>query len=301
MQSMKKVLVLGGASYDAIVHLDSFPNPTPQTIHHCKFHEAVGSTGVGKAANLCKLGFDVDLQILTGNDHQGNIIREYVSKLPLNLLNEIDPNGTERHVNLMNAAGQRISIFLTSTSSNPPIHYESYLSYIQKADIVVLNIVDYCRNFIPLLKENNKEIWTDLHDYDGENAYHQDFIVASDFIFMSSDNLPDYQDCMMRLIENGKKLLVCTHGSKGASLLTAQKQWIHTPVMDGFERVDTNGAGDAFFAGFLYGYTRNLSLDICMKAGHIVAGACITSPELAFPGLSENFISNKLRQSGIFI
>jgi sugar/nucleoside kinase (ribokinase family) len=166
---------------------------------------------------------------------------------------------------------------------------------------VVLNIVDYCRNFIPLLKENNKEIWTDLHDYDGENAYHQDFIVASDFIFMSSDNLPDYQDCMMRLIENGKKLLVCTHGSKGASLLTAQKQWIHTPVMDGFERVDTNGAGDAFFAGFLYGYTRNLSLDICMKAGHIVAGACITSPELAFPGLSENFISNKLRQSGIFI
>jgi sugar/nucleoside kinase (ribokinase family) len=244
---MKKILVLGGASYDAIVHLDSFPIPTPQTIHQCQFHEAVGSTGVGKAANLCKLGFDVDLQILTGNDHQGVIIREYVSKLPLNLLNDTDPNGTERHVNLMNALGQRISIFLTSTSSNPPIQYEKYLPNIQAADLVVLNIVDYCRKFIPLLQEHKKEIWTDLHDYDGLNLYHQDFIEAANYIFMSSDNLPDYQDCMLKLIESGKKLLVCTHGSQGASLLTPDKHWIHTPVMDGFERVDTNGAGDAFF------------------------------------------------------
>lgn len=296
---MNKILVLGGASYDAIVHLDSFPNPVPQTIHHCQFHETVGSTGVGKAANFCKLGFDVDLQILTGDDAQGQIIREYVSKLPLNLLNEIDPNGTERHVNLMNTAGQRISIFLTSTSSNPPIHYESYLPYIRKADIVVLNIVDYCRNFIPLLKDNNKEIWTDLHDYDGKNDYHQDFIQASDYIFLSSDNLPDYQNCMLKLIENGKKLVVCTHGSNGASLITEKKQWIHTPVIDGFKRVDTNGAGDAFFAGFLFGYTRHLSLENCMKTGHIVAGACITSPELSFPGLSEEFLLDKLREFGI--
>jgi hypothetical protein len=38
-----------------------------------------------------------------------------------------------------------------------------------------------------------------------------------------------------------------------------------------------------------------------MKAGHIVAGACITSRELAYPGLSEQFIKNKLTEGGIHI
>ena len=39
--------------------------------------------------------------------------------------------------------------------------------------------------------------------------------------------------------------------------------------------IDTNGAGDIFAAGFLYGLSRGWSLDRCGKAGSILAGNII--------------------------
>ncbi len=40
--------------------------------------------------------------------------------------------------------------------------------------------------------------------------------------------------------------------------------------------VDTTGAGDQYAAGFLYGYARNLSLDICGRLGGIAAAEVIS-------------------------
>ncbi|MCK5766750.1 MAG: adenosine kinase, partial [Bacteroidales bacterium] len=41
------------------------------------------------------------------------------------------------------------------------------------------------------------------------------------------------------------------------------------------ELVDTNGAGDIYAAGFLYGLSRGWSLDKCGKTGAILAGKII--------------------------
>ncbi|MEM4503881.1 MAG: PfkB family carbohydrate kinase, partial [Archaeoglobaceae archaeon] len=39
--------------------------------------------------------------------------------------------------------------------------------------------------------------------------------------------------------------------------------------------VDTTGAGDAFNAGFLYGYLKGKDLETCGKLGNYVASLCI--------------------------
>jgi sugar/nucleoside kinase (ribokinase family) len=103
--SKKNILIISGASYDSIVYLDKFPEPLPQTIHESVFSEGPGSTGVGKASNLCHLGFNTSLQILVGDDYYGKQIRDFLSGKPVNQLVDIDPKGTERHVNLMNKTG----------------------------------------------------------------------------------------------------------------------------------------------------------------------------------------------------
>ncbi|MFH2118455.1 MAG: carbohydrate kinase family protein [Candidatus Paceibacterota bacterium] len=50
---------------------------------------------------------------------------------------------------------------------------------------------------------------------------------------------------------------------------------IEVPAMSGLKVVDPTGAGDAFRAGFLFGYVRAWSLEKCAKLGSIIASFAI--------------------------
>lgn len=290
---MKKVLILGGVSFDTIIHLNELPEPKPTTIHYSETHETVGSTGAGKAFCLSKLNLDVTLQGLMGEDLYGEKIKEECEKRNINYLYEIDPKGTERHTNLMDKYGRRISIYTNSSSFEPEVNYEAMEDYIKNSDYVVLNIINYCRNYIPIIKRNNKEIWTDLHDYDGNNPYHRDFLEAADYITMSSDCLEDYKKLMENIIAKGKKLVVCTHGKEGVSAFDAQGNWYELPIIEGFEMKDANGAGDNFFSGVLYGNSKGYNTLKCLQLGTITAGLCITSSELVYEPLTEKLLNSE--------
>lgn len=267
-----KILVMGGVTYDDLVYVEKFPAARPHTLFSKKHHATVGGTGAGKALNLNRLGHDVTLHALIGDDPQGAFIREYFAREGLCFKPVIDPKGTERHINLMNDDGERISIYVNYATFEPEVNFEGLF---ENVDHIVLNIINYCRYAIPLI---NKPIWVDIHDYDGESTYHQDFIDAADYLFMSSDQMPDYRAFMQRMIDDGKQLAICTHGKKGASILS-KEGWIETPIIP-VEVVDTNGAGDSFFSGFLHGYLQGLPLETCMQYGTITAGLCVGSSEL---------------------
>jgi sugar/nucleoside kinase (ribokinase family) len=284
---MKKALVLGGVSFDSIIYLGNLPRPEPQTIYPQGFHETVGETGAGKALNLCKLDMDVTLHGLVGLDYYGEQVREYLSGQDhLSFVYDVDPKGTPRHVNLMDAEGRRISISVESGSFEPQVDRTAIASLIAQRDYIALNILNYCRYFIPLIKGEGKEIWCDIHDYDGRDPYYADFTDSADYLFVSSDALPDYRGFMEKMVAEGRQLVVCTHGKEGSTVMTHAGEWIDTPIIDSYKRVDTNGAGDAFFAGFLFGHSRGYSPETCARLGTVASGLCITSRELAFPGLS---------------
>ena len=288
---MKKVLVLGGVSFDTIIHLNRLPEPKPTTIHYSETNETVGSTGAGKAFCLAKLNMDTTLQGLMGLDTYGEKIKCACRERNINYLYEIDPKGTERHTNLMDKQGRRISIYTNSSSFEPNVNYEAMEEYIKCSDYIVLNIINYCRNYIPLIKKYNKEIWTDLHDYDGKNPYHSDFMEAADYITMSSDCLEDYKTVMKELIGKGKKLVVCTHGKDGVSAIDAEGNWYDLPIINGYKMKDANGAGDNFFSGVLYGHSKGYPILKCLQLGTITAGLCITSPELVYELLTEELLN----------
>ncbi|MEO8286737.1 MAG: carbohydrate kinase family protein [Chloroflexota bacterium] len=282
----KQALILGGVSWDTMLYVDAFPQPAPQTLFTRAYHDTVGSTGSGKALNMRRLDFDLTLYGMLGEDYYGERIAEYFARGGIPFVYDITSQGTERHVNLMDDAGKRISIISRSGGSPDKVDLVRADAMIQQSGYIVLNIVDYCRPIIPVIKRHNKAIWTDLHDYDGTNPYHQDFIDAADYIFLSSDSLPDYRRFMERLIAGGKQLVVCTHGSAGSTALTALGEWIETPAITAYTRVDTNGAGDAFFSGFLYGHSKGYSTMVCLQMATIAAGLSVTSYELASPELS---------------
>ncbi|MNO22086.1 Pseudouridine kinase [compost metagenome] len=287
---LKNVLIIGGTTYDSIISLPELPQPESQTIHYAPFHETIGSTGAGKALNLSKLNVPCVLHSIIGDDLYGQRIKDALQEGDVNFHYDLDPKGTERHVNLMDQQGNRISIFVTQSSSNPPLDLIKLEELIQQCDIVVLNIIAYTKELISLCQKHNKPVWTDLHDYDGKNSYHEDYIEAADYIFMSSDCLEDYRRVMSELHHKGKKLVVCTHGKKGATCLNEDGVWIESDIIQDYIFKDANGAGDSFFSGFLYGYLNNRSIEECLGLATICAGLSITSEELAYPNLSEDFL-----------
>lgn len=285
-----KVFVCGGVSYNAIITISEFFEPKPQTIHSCAYNETIGNTGAGKALALAKLGFDTTLFSVLGIDEFAAKVKSYLNQPNLAFEYGIDPNGTERHLNILNLKGERISIFTNPNSETLFIDYKKYISNIKSSDFVVINISNFCRKFIPICKELNKDIWTDLHDYDRNNPYHQDFIDASDYIFLSSENMKDYESFMIKMIEVGKKLVVCTHGSNGSTAYTSKKKWIYMPALTEFELVNSNGAGDSFFSGFLYAYSLNRPVVECMRFGAIAGALCVNTLELVPEQLNSDYL-----------
>lgn len=283
---MKKVLILGGVSYNLMIYLDRFPGTRPATVYAQGYHETVGSTGAGKALNLCRIGFDVVLHGLIGTDREGEQVRQALARPGLRFLHDVDPAGTQRHVNLMNPAGERISIFIEPGTLEPEVAWEPIRAALAESELLVLNIRNYARRAIPLAQGLDKPIWCDIHDYDGEATFHHDFIEAADVLFLSGERIPDYRAFMETQIAAGKELVVCTHGRAGATALTPAGEWITVPIVDAYEREDTNGAGDAFFSGVLYGHLQGYGVRRALALGAIVAGMCVTVPELAHPELS---------------
>ena len=284
--AIERILVVGGVSWDSILELGDLPEPRQQTLFSRHYHETVGSTGAGKAMNLARLGFDVTLHAMIGDDPWGAQIRERLQRERLRFFHDVDPGGTERHVNLMADSGARISIYTNPGSFEPTVDMDRLEALLAPADVLVLNINNYCRRLIPLARRLGKPIWCDVHDWNGEQEYHHDFVEAADYLFLSSDSLPDYRDFMARRVAAGARLVVSTHGSEGATALTAGGAWIETPAVTVGPVVDTNGAGDGFFSGYLYGHAHGREPARCMQLGAVTAALALTSRELVDPGLS---------------
>lgn len=291
---MKEVLVLGGTTYDHIVYLPELPRQMPHTLHQAGFHEGVGSTGAGKALALTRLGVSNTLLSAAGEDRFGLEIAQTLKRDGVDLILAPDPAGTERHINLMDPQGSRISMFVTQASEHIWLPEGLLERLIDSHKVLIINIIGYCRDWVQAVRDSGKPVWTDLHDYDGSSEYHQDFIRAAQYIHLSSDNLPDYRPVMEALIAAGKELVICTHGRAGATALTRAGHWYEQPAVPDMPVVDANGAGDSFFSGFLYGWLRHEPVETCLRYGALCGAMAVTDHALAWPGLSATWLKENI-------
>ena len=87
------------------------------------------------------------------------------------------------------------------------------------------------------------------------------------------------EEKMHDLCSFGIKILIVTMGERGAILFNREKSELIPPnKIDNV--IDTTGAGDAFSAGFIYGFVQNLSTNFedlkqNVKIGNYVAAMCI--------------------------
>jgi sugar/nucleoside kinase (ribokinase family) len=276
------ILVLGGASWNTMIHLAEFPPPRPATIANARTVVAAGSTGLGKALALRALGHDPLLHATIGDDHEGALILAFCAKRGIRTMFDIDPGGTSRHVNLMNAEGERISIFLFNGSPAPPVDVAALEPLIAAATTIFLNITQSSIPLLPAVHASGADVWVDLHDYDGINPYHQQFIAEADVMQLSDEALGDPREVMTRLAERAR-LVICTRGSRGA-LALAEGQWHEVPAAPA-KLVDSNGAGDTFMVAVWHAMSRGRGVAEALEFAAKAAAIAVESDDLVPEGL----------------
>jgi sugar/nucleoside kinase (ribokinase family) len=275
--TMSDILVLGGVSWNTMIHLDAFPPPRPATITNARSVVAAGSTGMGKALALKALGHDPLLHATLGDDAEGEAIHAFCTRRGIRTQFDVDPGGTSRHVNLMNPQGERISIFLFNGSPSPPTDVAALAPAIAAARTIFLNITQSSIPLLPAVGASSADVWVDLHDYDGTNPYHDQFIAHADVLQLSDEALGDPREVMTRLAQKAR-LVICTRGSRGAVAL-ADTYWHEVPAVP-VKLIDSNGAGDTFMVAAWHTMSHGASIAAALAFAAKCAAIAVESDEL---------------------
>ncbi|NEE12880.1 adenosine kinase, partial [Streptomyces sp. SID7499] len=167
------------------------------------------------------------------------------------------PGGTKRAVNLVGPDGRRLSLYDDSRSHvSDRLPEETVRTLAGASTHAHVSITHPCAHALPLLREAGVTVSTDLHDWDGENPYHEEFAYGSDLVLVSTAALADHEATMRQIMERGRaEAVVATAGAEGSYLLSRGADGpVHIPaVAPPGPVVDSNGAGDAYAAGFLFG------------------------------------------------
>ena len=100
-----------------------------------------------------------------------------------------------------------------------------------------------------------------------------DIVVADEDEINVLMGTEDFDDTLEAVRDYGN-LFVMTRSAKGSVIVHGDYRHVHeaTPVET---VVDTTGAGDAYCAGFLYGWVNDYSLAECARIGTVCATAVI--------------------------
>ncbi|RZB14749.1 adenosine kinase [Streptomyces sp. F001] len=286
------VLVLGGAGVDTIVYVPELPLPYADSyMVDSGIRTRAGQTGDFVALGLSALGLRTHHVDMLGDDPEGDLVRGLHHDNGIALTAVPQPAGTKRAVNLVGPDGRRLSLYDTSRSRPDDRLPESTIRALAESGRHAhVCITQPCAHALPVLRETGVTISTDLHDWDGENPYHEPFAYEADVVFLSAAALIAPEATMRRIAERGRaEVVVATAGAQGAHLLIDGELTRTPPVAPPAPVVDSNGAGDAFAAAFLFGWLRGEPPGRCALYGAIAgAHACtVPSTETAAIGRDE--------------
>jgi sugar/nucleoside kinase (ribokinase family) len=274
------VAVCGPVSWNQLILLDRLPEPVPHMQFALGELHTVGGTSAGKALHLVDRGVDVTLHTLLGADSDGRRVSAALDAAGLRVESYASER-TERHTNLMTRAGERVSLYLASPSEASGDAIDRVEAAVADMDVAVVDLSEIGAALVArrLAGATGAPMWTDLHDYDGSVEFHEPFLRAAEVVFMNDDATDDPWALMQSCLDRGPALAVCTRGARGAIALSAAGERASVAAHP-VTVVDTNGAGDAFFAGFLAASLSGAGLKGCLDAGARQAVVALSSEHL---------------------
>jgi len=156
-------------------------------------------------------------------------------------------------------------------------------------DLVAACNINFNRPLLALAKKAGKCIATDVHVLTQiDDAYNQEFMEYADILFLSDEGIgADYGDFLAALADRyGCGILVLGRGGRGAAMYVRQERRMYeVPAAWVGETVNTVGAGDALFSGFLHQYARG-----CGPLEALVRAEVFAAAKIRCSGAAEGFV-----------
>lgn len=274
------VLVLGGAGVDTIVRVPELPLPYADSYLVPAITTRAGQTGDGIALALAALGHPVHHLDVLGDDHEGELVRALHAAAGIPFTAVTQQSGTKRAVNLVDPAGRRLSLYDISRGDEGAVFpTDVLLDLVRRSRHVHVTITHPCAATLPVLTAADATVSTDLHNWDGSQDYHRQFAAAADVVFVSAAALRDVPATLREIAALGRPtVVVATDGAAGAWQLVDDEITAIPPITPDRAVVDSNGAGDAFAAGYLHGWLAGEPAESCGRLGAGAGAQCCTVP-----------------------
>ncbi|WP_030912211.1 carbohydrate kinase family protein [Streptomyces sp. NRRL F-5126] len=260
------VLVVGGSGVDTVVRVDSLPVPLADSVDVSAIHEWPGHTGGNVALGCRALGLAVKFLDFVGDDWTGEQVRLRLAEGDVDFEALISPAGTRRAVNLVERTGRRMSFRDSRDPADLRMPPSFYRPHLRAARHVHLSVVDFARHLFDDIEESGVPVSTDLHGWDGLTEPQREFALRADLVFLSATGAGGRIASVMKEIlrEGRAEAVVATAGAGGSYLMTREGSRTPRPIAATVPPgpvVDSNGAGDAYVCGFLYGRLAGRSLE----------------------------------------
>lgn len=302
---MAKIIGMGNALVDIIVFLDDdtlldkleLPKGSMQLVdihksgqvrkesEHLESSFASGGSAANTIYGLAKLGLETGFIGKTGKDDYGRIFKEDLEKSNIRPVLFLSDTHSGRAVALISPDKERTfathlgaAIELCAEDLSPE-HYTGY-DYFHIEGYLVQNH-ELLEKALKIAKEKGMLVSLDLASYNvvDENLDFLKYIVEEyvDIVFANEEEAKSFtgkapEEALNELASICKIAVVKT-GKDGSMVKSGDKQFSISAIDASV--IDTNGAGDIYAAGFIYGLIQGWPLDKCAMTGGILAGNII--------------------------
>ena len=279
---MKQVQIIGAAIVDVLV------NPADERVFATGSFPAerilmsCGGDALNEATVLHKLGGNVTLQTILGDDEPGKTVLRRMEQVGLDTRAvRIRPDlRTSVNVVLVKPDGQRC--FLTDPQSSQrklqlediPVPFRPETEILCFASMFVFPLMRTAEMAAvfraakeqgilvcaDMTKRKNGETTADV----AEALRYVDYLFPNDAEAMLLTRKDTVEAAAQELLDAGVGTVVVKCGAEGCYILNRQGAF-RVPAEENVVCLDSTGAGDSFVGGFLYGLSQDLSLDECAR------------------------------------
>jgi sugar/nucleoside kinase (ribokinase family) len=273
------IVVAGVANVQQIVPVDSFPvSYTPVRYLPHRLRLEAGGVGLNVARSLRVLGSAVRMAAFVGPDPAGVIVRAELERAELLGPGLVETSGTPTSAVLIDPGGARQ--VHTDLKDLPESRYppELFAEILAGAQLAVVSTVGFARPLLDIATAAGVPVAADVQTVTGlDDTYDQPWLEAANVLFCSAERLESDPVAFARaaLDRFPVRIVVVGLGADGAQLAVRDQPIRRLPAVAPHGVVDTTGAGDALFAGFLHSLLATDDPEAALARAVVVAGCTV--------------------------
>ena len=236
--------------------------------------------GVDWGVHLARLGMDVSVVSVTGNDEYGRIMREMLKgeRIDISHLHEAEGETCQMKMDLIDGVDRVHLEEIEGVMRDFALSREDK-EYIKEHEFLHTDLFGNCLQDLKELHEAGVKVVMDFSTFSDDPEFNADENYRNvDYAFLSYEQEDAYILNHMKKIHSfGPKVVTATLGENGS--ISYDGQEFYRCGIVPVKTVNTVGAGDSYIAGFTYGVIQGWPIPDCQQFGAKLSASVVTKFE----------------------